>query len=317
MRQPRALVGLDIGGTNLRALGFAPDGKILAEECSPTLDNGTEAWLERARGLALKVLARCPSGAAVGVAAPGLPACDGRSIASMPGRLAGIEGLDWQGWLGLNVAVPVFNDAQAALLGEVWHGAAKGARNVVLLTLGTGLGGAAMVDGRVLRGHLGRAGHLGHVSLNPEGAHDIVNTPGSLEDAIGEHTLAARSVGLFTTTRELVEAYRQGSPEAAEFWLRSVRTLGAALAGFINVLDPEMIVVGGGIADADEALFGPLQVALDEFEWRPAGARVRLAKAALGRNAGATGAAYGAGLAMANSAQSFSISNTTGTTSMV
>src|SRR5882724_8164547 len=74
-------------------------------------------------------------------------------------------------------------------------------------------------------------------------------------------------------------------------------TSGFALSGFINVLDPEIVVLGGGIADANEALFDPLQAHLDEFEWRPGGARVRLAKAALGRNAGAAGAAYGAKLA--------------------
>src|SRR5204863_9314343 len=146
--------------------------------------------LERARTLLREIVRSCPAGAAVGVAAPGLPSRDGGSITYMPDRLPGLEGLNWQEWLGLDAPVPVFNDAQAALLGEVWIGSAKGATNVVLLTLGTGVGGAAMVDGRVLRGNLGRAGHLGHVSLNPEGALDIVNTPGSLEDSIGDHNLA-------------------------------------------------------------------------------------------------------------------------------
>ena len=170
----------------------------------------------------------------------------------------------------------------------------------MLLTLGTGVGGAIMVDGRILRGHLGRAGHLGHVSLDPEGGPDVVNTPGSLEDAIGEHNVKQRSSGRFNSTRELVAAVRDGSAEAAEVWLRSVRALAAAIAGFINVLDPEAVVIGGGIADADESLFQPLQAVLDQFEWRPGGARVRLVKAALGRNAGAVGAAYGAMNRMTN-----------------
>ena len=178
------------------------------------------------------------------------------------------------------------------MFGESWLGAAKGASNVVLLTLGTGVGGAAMVDGHILHGHLGRAGHLGHVSLNPDGPPDIVNTPGSLEDVIGEHNLATRSGGRFTSTRALVAAFRQGSKEAADIWLRSVRSLAAAIAGFVNVLDPELVVLGGGVADADDALFDPLRTALDKIEWRPRGAQVRLAKATLGRNAGAAGAAY-------------------------
>jgi glucokinase len=296
MSAPTALVGLDLGGTSIKTLAFATDGKILAAENVPTADDGTKSWLGRACQTVHKVLARCPAGTRVGVAAPGLASPDGLSIASMPGRLSGLEGLNWQRCLGLDTAVPVFNDAHAALRGEIWIGAAKDVSNVMLLTLGTGVGGAAMVDGRILRGHLGRAGHLGHVSLNPEGAPDIANAPGSLEDAIGQHSLAARSAGRFVSTRELVEAFRQGSAEAAEVWLRSVRALGAAIAGFVNILDPELIVIGGGIADADESLFGPLRSVLDQFEWRPGGARVRLVKAILGPNAGAAGAAYGANL---------------------
>lgn len=294
MIERKSFIGLDVGGTNLKAIAFAPNGTQLAEQSAPTADDGTKAWLERARTLVQSVMAACPRPSIVGVAAPGLTARDGRSIAFMPDRLVGLEGLDWQTWLQTEAPVPVFNDAKAALLGEFWRGAARVTSNVVLLTLGTGVGGAAMVDGRVLHGHIGRAGHLGHVSLDPNGARDIVNTPGSLEDAIGECTLPARSQGRFQTTRELIAAVRDGSSEAGEIWSRSIRALAAAIAGFINVLDPEVIVIGGGIADADDALFQPLRRELDQFEWRPGNARVRIVKAALGRNAGATGAAYGA-----------------------
>ena len=297
MSRHHSCIGLDIGGTQIKAAAFAADGAVLDEKSAPTGDDGSREWMERARAVARSVTANRAAPVCLGVAAPGLPSADRRSIAFMPGRLHGLERLDWQQWLALDIPVTVFNDAQAALLGEVWLGAAKNAKNAVLLTLGTGVGGAAMVDGRILHGHLGRAGHLGHVSLNPEGAPDIARTPGSLEDAIGECTVAKRSGGQFSTTRELVAAFRDGSTGATEIWLRSVGALAAALAGLINVLDPEIIVIGGGIADADDALFGPLQARLDEVEWRPGGARVRLVKAALGRNAGAAGAAYGAKLA--------------------
>src|SRR5207249_12254403 len=127
--------------------------------------------------------------AGIGVSAPGLAARDERSIAVMPGRLSGLEGLDWTRFLDSPKPVPVLNDAHAALMGEAWLGAARGFRNVILLTLGTGVGGAAMVDGRLLRGHLGRAGHLGHVCLDPAGPPDCAGTPGSLEVAIGNGTL--------------------------------------------------------------------------------------------------------------------------------
>jgi glucokinase len=294
MNKRRSFIGLDVGGTNLKVIAFAPDGTRLAEQTAPTDDDGTKAWLERTRTLVHAMTSRCPAPPGIGVAAPGLTSSDGRSIAFMPNRLAGLEGLNWQHWLNTNASVPVFNDAKAALIGEVWRGAARGSSNIIMLTLGTGVGGAAMVDGRVLHGNLGRAGHLGHISLDPNGTRDIVNTPGSLEDAIGECTLPARSKGRFQSTRELVAAFREGSAEAKEIWLHSIRALAAALASFINVLDPEVIVIGGGIADADEVLFQPLRHELDQFEWRPGNARVRVVKAALGSNAGATGAAYGA-----------------------
>ncbi|MCW5552588.1 MAG: ROK family protein [Verrucomicrobiae bacterium] len=297
MSEVQSFIGLDVGGTKLKACAFSPAGELLAETSQPTADDGTPAWRDQARTLVRGVRARCPPPARIGVAAPGLPSRDGRFIAHMPDRLAGLEGLVWQEWLETTAPVPVLNDAQAALLAEVWLGAARGVHNVVLLTLGTGVGGAAMVDGRILRGRLGRAGHLGHVSLNPDGPRDIVNTPGSLEDAVGECSLATRSQGKFTTTLELVAAYRAGSSEAEMVWLRSVRALAAGIAGFINVLDPEAVVIGGGMAEAGAALFEPLSAALDQFEWRPGGARVRIVKAALGSQAGAAGAAYAAKLA--------------------
>jgi glucokinase len=228
----------------------------------------------------------------IGVAAPGLPAKNQRSIAFLPGRLPGLEGLVWQKFLHVHHRVPVLNDAQAALLGEVWRGAACRARNALLLTLGTGVGGAAMVDGHLLRGHLGRAGHLGHISLDPDGPLDIVNTPGSLEDLIGDATVAKRSQSRFNSTLELVSAARRGDAKAASIWLRSVKALAAAIASFINVLDPEIIILGGGIAQAGDELLRPLKQFLDKFEWRPGGARVRLVRAQLGERAGAFGAAF-------------------------
>jgi len=293
MRSPTTFIGLDVGGTNIKCVAFNSKGKVLADETLPTADDGNKSWLNRARDVAKKILSQFSADTRLGVAAPGLPARDGRSIATMPERLHGLENLNWQKWLGLKQPVPVFNDGQAALLAETWIGAAKGATNVLLLTLGTGVGGAAIVDGRLLRGHIGRAGHVGHFCLNPDGPLDIVNTPGSLEDAIGEHTIHARSNGHFRSTRELVAAYESGSSEAQEIWLRSVKALGAALGSLINIFDPQMIVIGGGIADANDSLFVPLRAALDKFEWRPHGNAVKLVKAKLGHIAGAAGGAYG------------------------
>lgn len=148
-----------------------------------------------------------------------------------------------------------------------------------------------MDDIGLLRGHIGRAGHLGHICLDLDGAKDITNVPGSLEDLIGNWTVQQRSRGRFATTHELVAAYEAGDVLATEVWLRSIRALGCAIASFVNVLDPEAVVIGGGIARSGRSLFGPLQRVLDEVEWRPGGARVKLLSAKLGEFAGACGAA--------------------------
>jgi glucokinase len=149
-----------------------------------------------------------------------------------------------------------------------------------------------MCDGRVLRGHLGRAGHLGHMSLDPAGVLDIVNTPGSLEDAVGECSIAKRCGGRFKSNRELVAAYRRGDEQAAGIWLAAIKSLAAALASFTNLFDPEIIVIGGGIARAGAALFEPLEQQVRQFEWTIGDFRVPIVPAQLGKWSGAFGAAW-------------------------
>jgi glucokinase len=232
--------------------------------------------------------------ACIGLSAPGLAARDGRAIAFMPGRLHGLVGLVWSEYLGMSFPIPVLNDAHAALLGEAWLGAARGSENVIMLTLGTGVGGAAMVDGRLLRGYSGKAGHLGHTCLDPDGAPDICSAPGSLEDAIGNCTIKQRSGGRFTTTHDLIAAHVAGDAAATAVWLKSVKALAAGIASFTNILDPERAVIGGGIARAGKALFEPLEKTVREMEWKTAPKGIAIVPAQLGELAGAYGAAYNA-----------------------
>ena len=290
MSEARFILGIDLGGTHVKGLVVDEWGRVHAEDTRPTEDGAAGAWRDNVRRVVAGLQGRFPTIAVAGLCAPGLASRDEKMIVSMPGRLRGLEGLDWSGELGLPTVV--LNDAHAALLGEVWLGAARGGTNVLMITLGTGVGGAAMVDGRLLRGHLGRAGHVGHLSLDPAGQPDIVRTPGSLEDAIGDCTVDQRSGGRFATTRELVAAVIAGDEAARAVWERSTGALGAALAGLINVLDPQMIVLGGGIAAAGEVLFRPLAVALDRMEWRLGATGVALVPAKLGAQAGAFGAVY-------------------------
>jgi glucokinase len=288
------VAGIDVGGTRIKAVAAANDGSILRRATHATADGSAKAddWI-RLSLTALDGFARDlgapPS--AVGVCAPGLAARDGRRIAHLPGKLAGLAGLDWTAALGRTEAVPVLNDAHAALLGEAWVGAARDRRDVVMLTLGTGVGGAVLAGGRLLRGAIGRAGHIGHMSLDPAGSPSITGMPGALETLVGECTLAARSGGRFASTTDLVAAHRAGDAGATRVWLASVRALAFGVGSCINLFDPELIVIGGGIAQAGGALFTPLAAELERIEWRPGGHTVPVVPALLGEWAGALGAA--------------------------
>ena len=285
-------IGIDLGGTHIKAAAVSESGEILAQATSETRDRAAPgAWVESIRGLRARIEAsRGAPAAAIGVAAPGLAAADGRSIASIPGKLAGLQGLDWAAALGATVPVRVLNDGHAALLGECWRGAAAGCRDVVLLTLGTGVGGAILSGGRLLTGATGKAGHWGHMTLDPDGPPSIAGMPGSLEGAIGNCTIEARSHGRFHDTKALVEAHLAGDAEATRVWRRSVYRLACAVASIANAVDPEVVILGGGIARAGDALLDPLVKFLADVEWRPLGG-VRVERAALAEMAGALGAA--------------------------
>lgn len=285
-------IGVDLGGTNIKLAVVSHDGEVLEYLTCETEDNAG-SWAETIKQqIAEAQNQRGEPASHIGLAAPGLAARDDLSIVNMQGRLQGLEGLVWTDFLQTPRPVRVLNDAHAALLGEVWKGAAAGFSNVVLLTLGTGVGGAILADGRLLKGHIGRAGHLGHISLNPDGLPDIVGTPGSLEQMIGNCTLGDRSAGRFTSTRRLVEAHLAGDSNATDIWMRSIYQLAAGVSSIINAFDPEVFILGGGIARAGEALFTPLAGFMEQLEWRPLGHRVLILRAALTDHAGALGAVY-------------------------
>ena len=289
-------IGIDLGGTRIKGAAFElSNGDLIFEETAPTRDGevveGFPAFVEEIRGLVSRFEARdSRRSAVIGLSSPGLADATASRIVAMPGRLEGLEGLDWPETLGRPVAV--INDAHAALMGEIWQGAAAGVKDVILLTLGTGVGGAIVTGGRLLRGHFGKAGHLGHSSLDLEGKPDICGMPGTLEDMIGNHNVSERTGGRYGSTAELVKAVRSGEEVAKEAWGRSLRALGVSVASLVNILDPELILIGGGISEAWGQIEVPLKDWMDEFEWRPGGGQVEIRRARLGPMAGAYGAAY-------------------------
>lgn len=285
-------IGIDLGATNIKLVAAKEDGTVFERRTDPTQDNIEKRWAEHITTMINSVETSLGEAAIwIGLAAPGLAARDHRSIAFMPGRLQGLEGLDWTNFLNRSNLVPVLNDAHAALYGEHWLGAAKGFDDVILLTLGTGVGGAILSRGQLMTGTIGRAGHLGHICLDTNAPKDIVNTPGSIEMLIGDYTVHERSQSAFDATKQLVEAYLAGDQTATTIWIKSVYALSCAIASLINVLDPEAVIIGGGISSAGKALFEPLEKFMDEVEWRPGGHRVKIIPAQLGDWAGAFGAA--------------------------
>jgi glucokinase len=225
----------------------------------------------------------------IGISAPGLPNSSNSAIAFMPGRLQGLENFDWTEFLKTRTFV--LNDAISAMMAEARFGAAKGRKNVVMLTLGTGVGGAILIDGKPYQGAFNKAGHIGHMVIDSDGEVDCIGMPGSLEDAIGNCTIRKRTLGKFSSTHDLLEAVRKGDSFASEVWLRSVKKLAIGIAALTNILSPEMIILGGGITEAGNDLFEPLKKYMSSYEWRAGGNQTEIVKAQYGDLAGAVGAA--------------------------
>lgn len=289
-------IGIDLGGTNIKAaLVDTGSAQVLGTLSKPTRDGEFEGDVPRfavtVREIVAEFEARAGEALRVGLSAPGLANPNGRCIDWMPGRMHGLEKFDWSAFLERECRV--LNDAHAALLGEVWAGAAKHHQDVFMLTLGTGVGGAVYAGGRLLRGAIGRAGHLGHITLDVNEPCDVFGQPGSLETMMGNQTIAVRGEGRYATTHALIDAYGAGDAHASKVWLESVRQLAAGIASLINVLDPAVVIIGGGIATgAGDRLFEPLAGFLDEYEWRPGGQRAQIVAAMLGDSAGCLGSVF-------------------------
>ena len=283
-------IGIDLGGTRIKGTAVDADGNMLHKLYTPTRDGDGAVWKTAVAKTVTELLETVNgNNNVIGISAPGLPSDDNTTIAYMPGRMQGLENFAWQEFL--QKPTFVLNDAVAALMAEAKWGAAKNKRHVVMLTLGTGVGGAILIDGKPYQGAFNKAGHFGHMVINDKGDCDITGMPGSLEDCIGNCTIEKRSEGKFSSTHDMLTAYRAGDSFAKAVWLKSVKQLAVALASITNILSPEVIVLGGGIAEAGHILFEPLNEYLAEFEWRAGGNKVEIVKALHGDLAGTLGAA--------------------------
>ena len=283
-------IGIDLGGTRIKGVAIDEQGSVLNQLLKPTNDGDDTVWkkavAETVNELSKQVNAEKFS---VGISAPGLPNENNTAIAFMPGRMQGLENFCWSDFLKHKTYV--LNDAAAAMMAEAKFGAAKNKKNVVMLTLGTGVGGAILIDGKPYQGAFAKAGHIGHMVIDDEGDCDVTGMPGSLEECIGNCTIEKRSKGKFSSTHDLLIAYRNDDVFAKEVWLRSVKQLAIGLASVTNILSPDVIVLGGGITEAGDDLFKPLDEYMAKYEWRAGGNKVEIVKAGFGEMAGAVGAA--------------------------
>ncbi len=291
-----ATIGIDLGGTRIKGVAIDADGNILHQTYTATNDGEGEVWKAAIATTVNELILLLRSvqklnaeNIIVGISAPGLPNKENTAIAFMPGRLEGLENFIWSDYL--HCKAYVLNDGVAAMAAEAKTGAAKNSTNAVMITLGTGVGGALLIEKKIYQGSFNKAGHIGHTVVDSEGDCDVTGMPGSLEESFGNCTVEKRSKGKFTSTKDLIDAARTGDEFAKEIWHTSIKKLAMALASASNFISPDTIVVGGGIAEANDDLFIPLNEWFDKFEWQPGGIRPQIVKAMHGDLAGATGAA--------------------------
>jgi glucokinase len=283
-------IGIDLGGTRIKGVAVDTNGNVLHQTYTPTNDGEGEVWKAAIAKTVNELKNKLNiEKIAVGISAPGLPNKENTAIGFMPGRLEGLENFIWKNYL--QCPAYVLNDGVAALVAEAKTGAAKESINAVMVTLGTGVGGALLINKQAYQGSFNKAGHIGHIVIDSDGDKDVTNMPGSLEECMGNCTIEKRSDGKFTSTHELLIAMRSGDAFAKNVWQVSVKKLAIGLASVSNIISPDTIVVGGGIAEANDDLFLPLNKWFDEFEWQPGGVRPQIVKAVHGDLAGAIGAA--------------------------
>lgn len=304
------VIGIDAGGTKL--LGGVVDGDLRVHARVHRLWTPTDrgALLETMIGEVREALDVAPDAAAIGFGIPSL--VDRERAVSMWSNHLPLDGVPFRDLMSERLGLPVHveNDANAALLAEHAHGAARGASDALMLTLGTGIGGAVLAGGRLVRGATGSAGELGHVVVEIDGPECPGKCPnrGCLEvmasgTAIGREGQAAAqrapssalgravAAGRPATGALVTELAHDGCDVARDVLGLVGRRLGVGLASLANAFDPEVIVIGGGAIAADEMLLEPARAELAARALPPVRDRVRVARAHFGEEAGMLGAA--------------------------
>lgn len=305
----RAYLGVDIGGTNIKAALVSDEGTLHTFRSTPWSGGAaTDAVGVVARlGLELTETADGHEVVACGVGSAGLVDTAAGVVRLSP-NLPEWRDVELRRMVADALGLPtdIENDANAAAYGEFVAGAARGSANAVVLTLGTGIGGGLVLDGKLYRG-AGFAGEIGHMTIDLDGEECLCGNEGCLErlanaeavvrnvrrliESGRESVLSVGGNGTTLTAKEVGEAASSGDAVATEALDRTGRALGAGLANLVMLLDPDVIVIGGGVAAAGEPLLAPARAEMARRCYCGGASLPHVAPAELGNTAGVIGAA--------------------------
>ena len=283
------VIGVDIGGTAIKLGRILADGTCVESFAVPTPRPATpDAVIEKV-AIAVNKLNVNKKAIALGLGIPGPADPEGR-IALVSINLKGWENIPVADRLEKITGLPtvIDNDANCAGLGEAWLGAGRDCSNLILLTLGTGVGGAIILNGKLFTGRNGSAGELGLITLNPDGHPCNSGNQGSLE----QHTSATaiiRNTG--KTPADWGKLADENDPEALAFWQDYGKTLATGIASLVYVLTPELVIIGGGVCASAKYFLPALEIELHRRVMATSRIDLKIVVAALGNNAGITGAA--------------------------
>jgi len=296
----RYSIGVDLGGTNLRAAVIQEDGKLvekisgaanIGDRPEPVIDDIVRSIETLQSRYGKENLA------GVGVGVPGFIRMKEGVIAGWGNRPAFNDYPvrdEIEKRLGARVILE--NDANAAALGEKWMGAGKDVEDLVLLTLGTGLGGGIIIGGKVLHGYLGMAGELGHITVSPNGNPCGCGNIGCLEKHASATAIASMGVlmwpGRNHSSEEIYKLAQKGNARALAVFRTMGEALGLALASLINIFNFPLYLLSGGPLPAWEFFAGAMMAEIERRSYTYRNVPTRIEKAVLGNEAGLYGAAY-------------------------
>lgn len=310
MNEPH-VIAVDLGGTNIRVAVISESGKMEHRTRTQTrASEGPDAVIGRIGGLVNEVVreARLGREVPVGVASPG-PLNPRTGVVHYTPNLPGWRDVPLVQKLSAIIERPVTlaNDGNCGALGEAMFGSAKGVKNLVYLALGTGIGGGIISEGILIDGKNGLGAEVGHTVVALDGPRCSCGSVGCLESFTAGWAIQAEAEHIATTAdgdmmRKIAgegpihagivaEAARQGDPAAQNLLDRAGRALGAAMGSFTNMFDPEMIVIGGGVATLGELLMGPAKRAMPSYSFVDMRREVTIAYSSLGSHTGIYGAA--------------------------